>query len=259
MRKFVTYEITGVLPIKEKLLHYAKHSSRCCVLNSNAWRNNSEGVNANKYEMIVAVDAIGAIIPSGNSFDALNRFHKEKNDWLFGFLSYDLKNEVEILSSGNFDGIGFPRMHFFQPKYVFRLTLPHPDPLPSPSRSAMAEQGRRGSNPDGEGILEVGFLPKFSTEEEVQGVFQEIISQKPVSGRQPHFIIDQRVSKEEYLQTVRAIKDHIHRGDIYEMNYCMEFFSEKAIINPAEVFLSLNEASQTPYSAFYRMNDHFLL
>src|ERR1035437_130745 len=99
MRKFVTYEITGVLPIKEKLLHYAKHSSRCCVLNSNAWRNNSEGVNANKYEMIVAVDAIDEIIPSGNSFDALNTFHKEKNDCLFGFLSYRSEEHTSELQS----------------------------------------------------------------------------------------------------------------------------------------------------------------
>ena len=36
--------------------------------------------------------------------------------WLFGFLSYDLKNELEKLNSQNEDGLGFPGLSFFEPE-----------------------------------------------------------------------------------------------------------------------------------------------
>jgi para-aminobenzoate synthetase component 1 len=254
MRKFVKYEIAGVSSIKENLLHYAKNFPRCCVLISNAWRNNSDcrflseeilsdwkGVNSDRSEMIVAVGSIDEIIPAENSFETLNRFQKEKNDWLFGFFSYDLKNEVETLSSENFDGIGLPQMHFFQPKYIFRFT---------PAITKGAE------------VVQIGFLTELSTEEEVATVFREICSATLHSSSSFCLLpsaIKRRISKEEYLSTVGRIKHHIHLGDIYEMNYCMEFFSEESEINPAEVFLKLNEASQTPFSAFYRMDDKYLL
>ena len=39
--------------------------------------------------------------------------------------------------------------------------------------------------------------------------------------------IQHRISKEEYLKTVGQIKSHISKGDIYEMNFCQEFFIEK--------------------------------
>ena len=226
MRKQVSFKIDNVLFFKEKLLHFAKDFSHCCVLISNKWQ-------GSKNEMIAAIDSSDEIIPRENSFEALKKFHQKKKDWLFGFLSYDLKRETENLSSENADGIGFPQMHFFQPKYVFIV---------------------RGSE------VEIDFLPEVSSEKEVENIFEEIITRLPIADcRLPIAEITQRISKEAYLHTVNKIKQHIHRGDIYEMNYCMEFFSGDAEINPAEVFLKLNEASQTPFSAFYRMNDHYLM
>jgi para-aminobenzoate synthetase component 1 len=37
----------------------------------------------------------------------------------FGYLSYDLKNDVESLQSNNFDGLHFADLFFFQPKKFF--------------------------------------------------------------------------------------------------------------------------------------------
>lgn len=226
MREQIVFEIDNVIFFKEKLLHYAKNMERFCVLNSNEWQNCNN-------EMIVAMDSIDEIIPSWNSFDALKKFHKEKNDWLFGFLSYDLKNEIENLSSENFDGIGFPQIHFFRPKYVFII---------------------RNNK------VEISFLPEHSNEQEVENIFEEIINQLPITDYQlPITEIKSRVSKEEYISIINRIKNHIKRGDIYEMNYCIEFFATNSWINPSEVFLKLNETSQTPFSAFYRMNDTYLM
>ena len=32
----------------------------------------------------------------GNAFETLKRFHERKQDWLFGFLGYDLKNSHDF-------------------------------------------------------------------------------------------------------------------------------------------------------------------
>ena len=192
--------------------------------------------------MIVAFDSLDEIIPEGNSFQALKKFYEEKQDWVFGFLSYDLKNEIENLSSGNFDGIGFPQMHFFQPKYVFRL-------VPNSLKGEV-----KGHS------VEIYFLPEISSESEVENLFYEISGcPQPATRRQFPVELQNRVSRGEYIKTISKIKNHIQRGDIYEMNYCMEYFAADAEIDPAEVFLELNETSHAPFSAFYRMDDKYLM
>ena len=35
---------------------------------------------------------------------------------------------------------------------------------------------------------------------------------------------------------------HIHRGDIYEMNYCMEFYAEEVEIDPYETYLHVSQS-----------------
>ncbi|NLF41175.1 MAG: anthranilate synthase component I family protein, partial [Bacteroidales bacterium] len=55
------------------------------------------------------------------------------------------------------------------------------------------------------------------------------------------------------------VKDHIQKGDIYEMNFCMEFFAENCFIDPFESYLRLNDISPAPFSAFYRLPEHYLL
>lgn len=52
---------------------------------------------------------------------------------------------------------------------------------------------------------------------------------------------------------------HIHRGDIYEANFCMEFYAEEAVIAPYEVYKKLNEISDAPFSVYFKKNQHYLL
>ena len=53
--------------------------------------------------------------------------------------------------------------------------------------------------------------------------------------------------------------EHIHRGDIYEANFCMEFYAENASVSPIEVYMKLNKISKPPFAAFLKNNDHYLL
>jgi para-aminobenzoate synthetase component I len=92
-------------------------------------------------------------------------------------------------------------------------------------------------------------------------IFKEIESSK-VNGKstQPiDFKINTRFKKEEYIETVEQIKRHIHIGDIFEMNFCQEFFIENVDINPYVLFQKLNAIAQAPFTAFYKLKEKFAL
>jgi para-aminobenzoate synthetase component 1 len=97
-------------------------------------------------------------------------------------------------------------------------------------------------------------------DDEVEEDFDEIVeSLKSKVEAEATIKIQQRISKENYLEKVSKVLEHIHQGDIYEANFCMEFFAENAIINPIEKFIKLNEISQPPFAVFFKNNKHFLL
>ncbi|WGU70868.1 hypothetical protein QIU18_02020 [Capnocytophaga canimorsus] len=50
---------------------------------------------------------------SKGAFESFKSFIDATNDYIFGYLSYDLKNDVENLQSENFDGLKFPELYFF--------------------------------------------------------------------------------------------------------------------------------------------------
>lgn|SRR6185437_6009530 len=64
-----------------------------------------------------------------------------------------------------------------------------------------------------------------------------------------------RLSKQKYIENVNKLLAHIKRGDIYEINYCIEFFCEDAIINPQQVFKKLNELTEAPFSQLLKAGD----
>ncbi len=66
-------------------------------------------------------------------------------------------------------------------------------------------------------------------------------------------------SKERYLKNLVALKQHIQQGNIYEINYCIEFFADDADIDPFAVFLKLNTISKAPYACFVKMGDDFII
>src|SRR5687767_7387942 len=45
-------------------------------------------------------------------------------------------------------------------------------------------------------------------------------------------LVKSRTSREEYIQNVRKLKDEIGKGNVYEINYCIEFFVENVTLDP---------------------------
>src|SRR5437588_511991 len=79
------------------LLYLKKKGEDFCYLNGSSFGN------------IIGIGKIASIEgKEGDAYESLKLFQTSADDLMFGFLSYDLKNETEILRSSNFDGIKLP-------------------------------------------------------------------------------------------------------------------------------------------------------
>jgi len=77
--------------------------------------------------------------------------------------------------------------------------------------------------------------------------FQSPISLKPV------------VSRNTYIDQVKALKQHIQLGDIYEINYCITFEAENALVDPFALYHALNNISHASYSSFLKHRDQYII
>lgn len=68
-----------------------------------------------------------------------------------------------------------------------------------------------------------------------------------------------KTSKSEYIQKVTDLKHHIQLGNIYELNYCIEFFAEEISIDPFDIFIRLLNLTKAPYSALLKLGDDYTI
>src|SRR5690606_16103263 len=71
--------------------------------------------------------------------------------------------------------------------------------------------------------------------------------------------INLRMQKDRYFENIKTVLDHIHRGDIYEVNFCQEFYAEDTEIDTVKTFYKLNEISSPPFATYLKLHDHYLL
>lgn len=215
--------------LKTRILLWAQQYDEITWLDSN---NYEQGHSS--YQAMLAVDAFTSIkTDHHNAFEKLEEYQSLSNDWLFGYLTYDLKNDVELLKSRNFDGLNFADLYFFQPKKVFLF-------------SENEVELQYLNIVDGE--LESDWPDIMNTEIPVE----DSIVEHPIK-------IRLRTSKDNYFQQVDEMLRHIERGDIYEVNFCQEFFSENATIDPLKTFQHLNNISRPPFATFLKFGGHYVL
>ncbi len=235
MRKFNAFDISDSSMFMRKLLNWSRASKHICILNSNDYRNVFTTSRAHhEFDVIAAIGAIDEFRPEGDKcLPSLNKFLEDRGDWVFGHLSYDLKNEIENLVSQLPDKIKFPVVSFFVPQFIFIITNQK---------------------------LKVGWHDKFNSEDDIIKIVKEIHTLPPsVPGSTFSGKVEETTSRAEYFNALRKIKTHIQRGDIYEVNFCHEFFSREARINAPETWLALIGESPTPFSCYYRLKDKYLL
>jgi len=208
------------------MLNWADQFNICCFLD-----NHHYNISPHTYECILAVGADHLLEASAtNAFQQLQNFSDQHADWLFGHFGYDLKNEIEKLHSKNADRIGFPDLLFFVPSVVLRLEK---DKISIGSHSMNADS-----------------------------IFENIQETSIASRRDPlsrSIQIHSRFTKKEYLDTIEKLKEHIHRGDCYEINFCQEFFAENVSLDPLTVYSHLVNVSPNPFSGYYKWNNRYLM
>ena len=216
----------------EKIISWSESFTPIVILNSNIKEQLQNDIYKSN-NILVAVESIDTLKSGKNIFDDHKAFYLKHRDWVFGYLSYDIKNQIENLHSDNFDGVLAPAFFFFCPRYIFEFR---------------------------ESELKVHYLPEMDSESTINSLIESLIKHETTKNYDGENLkIKSRVNKETYIENVKNIKKHIRRGDIYEMNYCMEFYAENAIINPPAVYNELNTLSPMPFSAYFHINNHYLM
>ena len=207
------------------MLNWANQFSVCCFLDNNHY---DSPHHSNECLMGAGVKAKASPL-NGSFLAGLKGFLKSHNDWTFGHLSYDLKNEIENLHSAHVDHIGFSPLFFYIPDFVLKMNQ---------------SQLQIGSIGDDHALIYKNILEQpFSLSHH----------------KQNKLIIKQRIKRAEYLGTIKSLQGHIRRGDCYEINFCQEFYAEDIDIDPGAVFSALSRFSPNPFSAYYKNGSRYLL
>jgi para-aminobenzoate synthetase component 1 len=234
MRKEIIISIENNDDFKRKLLVYGNGFKQFALLDSNNFNKNNSEHTYYEYDFLAGLGSIKEITGTGiDSFKNLHEFNKNTKDWLFGYFTYDLKNEIENLTSNNFDDLAFPSLHFFTPEVVI-----------------IAKDSK----------ISFLYYENQFTEEEIRDIVQLIKSTdlSVIEKKNLSIELKQRFNKDEYIRTIKKLKNHIQQGNIYEINFCHEFYSNSSI-DPINIYLKLNEISPSPFSSYYKLKDKYLM
>lgn len=201
-----------------KMLNWADRFNIFCLLHSDAG-NYDDG-----FPELFAVGSTRALKLDAKEkpFDKLNQFIVKKPSWLFGHINYEINTGITPRFP---DTQGFPQGFFFEPQYLFKLNADGVEVL-------IGKEGAR----------------KIAAEIEAMEVVEAL--PPAVSG------VQSRISREQYLTALQALKGHLKRGDCYEINYCQEFFA-RTTADPIGLFFALTRHAPNPFSAFYKVNGKY--
>jgi len=221
-----TYSIESYESILNKLLFISDTVPYINILVSNSeFQSNILPKEYINYDLIAGVDSLTHFRSNKDCLKSLKDFHNKHKDWLFGHISYDLKNEIESLNDKN-QNIN-DKLHFFVPKFLLFIKKNTLEVLTYESKENTDKL--------------INISPDFEYDKTNK------IKLSCVE------------SKEEYIKKIYLIKENIQRGDVYEMNYCTEFFAKNVNIKPQQLFLKINSSTRSPFAAFMKLNDNFVL
>jgi para-aminobenzoate synthetase component I len=241
---------TDNIPLfKKNVLQWLNGFDTFCYLDNNEYAD----YGYSNYELLAAAGKRHVIeCNTGNAFQSLQEFLSEHRDWTFGHFNYDLKNEIEKQHSANADRLHFPDLFFFVPEHIICIKAGSSEVT---IESANAEKIYQKITAIGERHCEAN-----------SDAFVEDLAKQCPSERLLRFArndekieIQSRYAKEEYLNIVEIIREHIAEGDFYEMNLCMEFFAEKVKANPSQIFEKLNDINKAPFTSFFKNKNHYLI
>ena len=230
MRRSQSINISQLDTFKQQLLRWANTFEVAVYLDSNLYTADKYS----RYECLVAVSIKSIVFDTKpNCFAQLKKLHQQTNDWLFGMISYDAKNEVEPnLCSNNFDGIEMPTAYFFCPDIVIAITKDQQ--------------------------ITIHWLDEQLTAQQIKQQIETTALNHQKNKKIP-IALNARIDKKTYLHKVKQIQAHIKRGNVYEANLCQEFYAQNVQIDAAIVFETLNKQTQAPFAAFFKNKQQYIL
>lgn len=194
-----------------QLLNWANSFPFACFLDGNGYNQYPHG----PFPSILAVGNSEAGVKSDSIFEALNA---KSTDWWFGYMGYDLKNEIVGMDSKPPDRWNFPSSSFFKAEVLVEWSEDFTT-LSAANPESVWEQIKAQSIRD------------FPIRKAVE--------------------IREFQSRENYCQVVEQIQEGIRQGNVYEVNYC-RFFECNEALDGLEAFLGLREISPSPFSGWYK-------
>ena len=227
-RTISRFTIDDIPAFKKHLLAWSQQFETAIFLDSNNYQQQYSS-----FDYALAVDEFTSIKTDvHHAFEKLKEYQTITQDYIFGYISYDVKNDTEPLSSDNFDGLDFADLFFFQPQKIIFI---------------------KGNT------IEFHYLQMVDDQIESDFIKIQQSYNPEIKHSNTDIKIKLRINKKEYQEKVTAILQHIHKGDIYEANFCQEFYAENAEISPLKVYQDLNNISEPPFAVFFKINHHYLL
>lgn len=211
---------SNLLKLKTKAPFWINNFDTGLILDSNACM---QPLNLQQYEFIVAAGVKQSITCGEHAFENLKRFNSDyPNTWKLGYISYDVKNQLEKLTSDHTDEIGFNELSFFIPQYLIVIDW-------------------HGNILEGEHLIDEILALEISACE-----------------KQPTHL-KPTVTKQTYIEHIESIRNHIINGDVYELNYCTAFYAENVQLNAPHVYNALHLKSPVPFGCFLKDQERYLL
>lgn len=179
-------------------------------------------------DWLFAVGDGAGFAPAVNCFDSLDALVQTQPDYYFGYLTYDLKNELENLSSALPDGLGLPPLYFHRPWLLLRCVA---------------------------GKIEV-LRDEKNWSVQLDGLLRPAL---PSVSSLPKIPFNRHLSDADYLSTVAHIREEIAAGTVYELNFCMEWSAQAPALDLFNAYRQLNEKTKAPFSVFLKQGEHYLL
>jgi len=155
----------------------------------------------------------------GNIWNLAADYLAKHPDWYFGYLGYDLKNNIEKLYSNNGDPIGAPDLWLFSPGYLLQAdhTSQQKKVLRNDHSLELAIDQQRDSE------VQLGSL-RYS------------------------------VTPETYQQTIVKAKKLIYEGDLYELNLAHQSKADFTG-DPFQLYKKMRQAGPVPFGAYMQLDE----
>ncbi|RYD75349.1 MAG: anthranilate synthase component I family protein [Sphingobacteriales bacterium] len=205
------------------MLNWANQFSIFCMLDNNQYEHETAA-----FECILAAGSKRQLLlQKGDAYQQLQSFYEARPCWLFGHLGYGLKNETENLESNKKEWIDFGLGFFFEPEILLRLD--------KDSLRIDTATGNAAAIFDSIEKMEIDSTDYTDTA----------------------VTVENGMTRQQYIDAVEALLQHIKRGDCYEINFCQPFYAGNVQVDPLQVYKRLMEQSPNPFAALYKLNDKY--